>query len=46
MPPHLNPFVQGVDDPRGRQAGVDLDAQSFSVVFVDHIECSEAPTRP
>lgn len=43
---YLHQFVQGPDDTRSRQAGVDLDAQTLAVEFVDDVEGSEAPSGP
>ena len=44
--PHLDEIVQGPHDPGSRQAGVDLNAQAFPVVFIDDVERPEAPARP
>lgn len=43
---HLHQLVQGPDDPRSGQAGVNLDAQHFPVELVDDIESAEPATRP
>jgi len=39
----LHQFVQGLDNPSSRQAGIDLDAQPFEVEFVDDVEDPEPP---
>jgi len=44
--PNFDQFIQGTDDPRRWQAGVDLNAQALPVVFVDDVERPEAPPRP
>ncbi len=43
---YLNQLVQGPDDPRSGQAGVNLNAQCFPVEFVDDIEGAELAPLP
>lgn len=40
--PGFDDPVEGVDDAFGRQGEIDLDAESLTVVVVDHIEQSDA----
>lgn len=39
---NLDKFVQSADNPCRSQADVDLNAQAFPVLFIDHVECPEA----
>lgn len=41
---HLHQLVQGPDDLRSGQAGVNLDAQRFPVELIDDIEGAETAT--
>src|SRR5437868_12532996 len=41
---NLDQFIQGTDDARCRQAGIDVDAQRLPVVIVNDIESAKATT--